>query len=82
LAPEEKSPLTPALLELLQACVDLDSTETKVLAENLYKAPATIRTQFEHILGILDVHNRHASVSLAVCRKWVRFHIPVAESDV
>ena len=38
----------------------------KVLAERLFKAPSTIRTQFEHILGILDVHNRHAAVSFAL----------------
>ena len=39
-----KCPLTPALLNLLDACVVVKSTETKVLSAYLNLSPATIRT--------------------------------------
>ena len=56
--------LTPALCELLEASLILQTTSTKVLAAHLHRSPATIRAEFQRILTILGNHDRH-SVSRA-----------------
>ena len=47
------SVLTPALRELLEASLTLQTTSTKVLAAHLRRSPAAIRTEFQRILTIL-----------------------------
>ena len=57
-----KSALTPALRELLEASLTLQTTSTKVLANYLKRSPATIRTEFLKILSILGERGSHFSV--------------------
>jgi len=66
------SPLTPALCHLLEACVALETTETKILAAHLNLSPATIRTEFQRILSALNVHCRYAAVRRAEEKGWLR----------
>jgi DNA-binding NarL/FixJ family response regulator len=64
-------PLTPALLQLLEACITLKTTETKPLAMHLNRAPATVRTEFQRILTALDVHCRYAALKIAEDQGWL-----------
>ncbi len=54
--------LTPALIELLNASLILKTTNSKVLAAHLKKSPATVRTEFQRILSILNVHCRFSAL--------------------
>lgn len=60
-----KNALTPALCELLEASLTLQTTSTKILASHLHRSPATIRTEFHRILAILGEHNRHSFLNKA-----------------
>lgn len=64
-------PLTPALLRLLEACVILKTTNTQDLATHLYLSPATIRTEFQRILAVLNVHCRYAALIMAEEKGWL-----------
>ena len=46
--------LAPALNRLLESCIEIKTTNTKILAEYLCRSPATIRTQFQRILILMD----------------------------
>ncbi|PTN12756.1 hypothetical protein [Nitrosomonas aestuarii] len=52
--------LTPALCELIEASLALQTTSTKVLAAYLQRKPARIRTEFQRILAILGKHSSHS----------------------
>jgi hypothetical protein len=54
---DKKDALTPALRELLEACLTLRTTSTKTLAAHLHRSPATIRAEFQQILAILGERN-------------------------
>lgn len=71
MARENDCPLKPALLELLQASVDLDDTSTTALARALRRAPSTVRTQFQQIEEMLGVHSRGGAVIYALKRGWI-----------
>ncbi len=64
-------PLTSSLLRLLQACVDLHTTSASPIALHLHLSVATVRTEFQRILTLLDVHDRHAAVTLALSKGWI-----------
>lgn len=66
------NPLTPALRKLLEHCLILKTTNTKVLAVYLNRSPETIRTEFQRILVILNVHCRYAALKTAQDEGWVR----------
>jgi len=66
------TPLTPALQQLLQACVALRTTNAKVLAVHLNRSPHTIRTEFQRILSILDVHSRYSALRTGEREGWLR----------
>jgi len=57
-----KSALSPALRELLEASLTLQTTSTKILAAYLKRSPATIRIEFLRILSILGERSRHFRV--------------------
>lgn len=64
--------LPPALYKLLETCIDIKTTNTKILAEYLCRSPATIRTQFQRILILMDVHSRYEALRIAEEKGWVR----------
>lgn len=57
-----KKPLTPALRKLMETCITLKTTNTKMLAAHLNRSPATIRTEFQRILEIMNVHCRYSAL--------------------
>jgi DNA-binding NarL/FixJ family response regulator len=65
------TPLTPALQHLLQACVALRTTNAKVLANHLNRSPHTIRTEFQRILSILNVHSRYSALRAGEHEGWL-----------
>lgn len=77
MARENDCPLKPALLELLQAGVNLDDTSTTALARALHRAPSTVRTQFQQIGEILGVHSRFGAVMRALKRGWITLTPPL-----
>lgn len=56
-----KNLLTPALRELLEASLILQTTDAKVLAAHLHRSPAIIRADFQRILTILGDNDRHSA---------------------
>lgn len=68
---DEKNPLTPALCKLLEACLILKTTDAKSLAAYLNRSPATIRTEFQRILEIMNVHCRYAALKKAEDEGWL-----------
>jgi hypothetical protein len=67
----DTNPLTPALARILVACVTLKTTNAKRLAAHLDRSPATIRTEFQRILAIMDVHCRYAALKRAEEEGWL-----------
>jgi hypothetical protein len=57
-----KKPLTPALRKLMETCITLKTTNAKMLAAHLNRSPATIRTEFQRILEIMNVHCRYSAL--------------------
>jgi len=68
---DEKKPLTPALCKLLEACLILKTTDAKSLAAYLNRSPATIRTEFQRILVLMNVHCRYAALKTAEDEGWL-----------
>lgn len=68
---ETSNPLTPTLCALLQHCAALKTTNAKILAIHLNRSPATIRTQFQRILVILEVNCRYAALKKAESEGWI-----------
>ncbi|HET6385127.1 MAG TPA: LuxR C-terminal-related transcriptional regulator [Armatimonadota bacterium] len=64
-------PLSPALLELLQAMVDHHTRETGALAEALNVSSHTVRTYFQRIFRTLGVHSRAEALLFAITHEWV-----------
>jgi hypothetical protein len=54
---DNKNALTPALRELLEASITLQTTSTKILAAYLKRSPTTIRKEFQQILTILGAQD-------------------------
>lgn len=57
---DNKNALTPALRELLEISLALQTTSAKVLAAHLHRPPATIRAEFQRILTILGDYGNHS----------------------
>lgn len=66
-----ETPLTPALHKLMEACLILKTTDAKTLAAYLDRSPATVRTEFQRILAILNVHCRYAALKAAEDAGWL-----------
>lgn len=66
-----KTPLTPALHKLMEACLILRTTDAKTLASYLDRSPATVRTEFQRILAILNVNCRYAALKAAEDAGWL-----------
>lgn len=66
-------PLTPALVRLLQSCVDLCTADTKTLARYLRVSPKTINTEFQRICSLLNVPSRTAALLTALSEGWIAF---------
>ncbi|HEY3299273.1 MAG TPA: DNA-binding response regulator [Methylophilaceae bacterium] len=65
------SPLTPALRKLMHTCQILKTTEAKVLAAHLNKSPATVRTEFQRIMTLMNVNCRYAALKTAEENGWI-----------
>ena len=76
--PTALKPLTPALFKLVKACVILKTTNAKTLAGHLNRSPATVRTEFQRILSILDTHSRFSALKIAEEQGWLE---PSTEID-
>ncbi|MDP1558038.1 MAG: hypothetical protein Q8K59_03780 [Nitrosomonas sp.] len=50
---DHKKVLTPALRELIEASLALQTTNPRILAARLKRSPATVRTEFQRILAVL-----------------------------
>lgn len=68
---DRKNPLTPALRKLMETCLTLKTTDSKTLAAHLDRSPATIRTEFQRILAIMNVHCRYAALKVAEDEEWL-----------
>lgn len=71
------TPLTPALFKLMETCVSLRTTNAKTLAMHLNRSPATIRTEFQRILSVMNVHSRYSALKAAEDEGWLRAREPV-----
>ncbi len=67
----DNNPLTPALCKLMKASLILKTTDTKTLATHLNRSPTTIRTTFQRILVIMNVHCRYAALKTAEEKGWL-----------
>lgn len=68
---DNNNPLTPALYKLMEASLILKTTDAKTLAAYLNRSPATIRTEFQRILSIMNVHCRYAALKMAEDEGWL-----------
>jgi DNA-binding NarL/FixJ family response regulator len=66
-----KNLLTPALRQILEACLTLKTTNATTIATHLNRSNATIRTEFQRILAIMDVHSRYAALKKAEEEGWL-----------
>lgn len=66
-----KKSLTPALRKLMEACIILKTTNAKTLAAYLDRSPSTVRTEFQRILEIMDVHCRYSALKAAEDAGWL-----------
>ncbi len=64
--------LTPALRRLLEACLEKNTTNTKILADHLNRSPATIRTEFQRVLAYLKSHCRYEALRRAEEKGFIR----------
>jgi hypothetical protein len=68
---DRENPLPPASKELLQTCVDIESTETKVLARRLSRARSTVDTEFQRILLLTGTGSRSEALVHALHQGWI-----------
>ena len=73
-------PLSPALLELLQACAEHHTVRSAELAPLLCRSSETIRTEFKRIRERLNVHSREDAVAVAMICGWIRGRRPEGDS--
>ncbi len=66
-----KKPFTPALRKLMETCITLKTTNAKTVAAYLDRSPATIRTEFQRILEIMNVHCRYSALKVAEDEGWL-----------
>lgn len=64
--------LSPALYVLLESCFENKTTNTKILSGYLRRSPATIRTQFQRILALMNVHCRYEALRTAEEKGLIR----------
>ncbi|MDP1566579.1 MAG: hypothetical protein Q8L91_10030 [Polaromonas sp.] len=57
---DDKKNLTPALHQLLETSLVLETTDSKIPAAYLQQSPAVIRTEFQKILSFLGKHQRNS----------------------
>jgi DNA-binding NarL/FixJ family response regulator len=67
----KKSPLTPALIGLLEAAVTLGTTNNQALAEYLICSGETVKSNFRRLSLLLDTHNRAEAVLIALSKGWI-----------
>lgn len=68
-------PLTPALLELLQAAVLHGDTSDSLLAAALHRSPHTVKTEWKRVLAVLGVQSRSAALLVALRQGWVSLQL-------
>jgi DNA-binding NarL/FixJ family response regulator len=55
----------------MHTCQILKTTEAKVLAAHLNKSPATVRTEFQRIMTLMNVNCRYAALKTAEENGWI-----------
>lgn len=80
MTPDTKAacPLSPALILLLQACVDARCIRNKTLADRLCLSPQTVHSNFRRIAEALGTHDRFEAICIAYENGWIRFAPPPA----
>ena len=71
--PKNTCPLSPALISLLQACVDARCIRNQTLADHLCQSADTVHTNFRRIAGVLGTHDRFEAICMAYENGWIRF---------
>lgn len=72
--------LSPALVCLLQTCLDARTLKDKQLAKRLCLSPETVHTEFKRIAQILNTHDRFEAVMLAWEKGWI-IYVPPPPAD-
>lgn len=72
--------LSPALLCLLQTCLDAHTMTDKELAKRLCLSPETVHTEFKRIAQTLGTHDRFGAILLAWDKGWIT-HFPPPPAD-
>jgi DNA-binding CsgD family transcriptional regulator len=78
---KKKQVLSPALIALLQAVVNLRTANTKALARYLGRCSTTIDTEFKRIYALTDTHSRLEAVIYALRVGWIQL-TPLDENPV
>lgn len=68
--------LSPALVCLLQTCLDAHTLKDKALAKRLCLSPETVHTEFKRIAQTLGTHDRFEAVLLAWDKGWITHSPP------
>ena len=68
--------LSPALVCLLQTCLDAHSLADKELARRLCLSPETVHTEFKRIAQTLGTHDRFEAVLPAWDKGWITHSPP------
>ena len=76
LDPNTVCPLSPALVLLLQACIDARCIRNQTLADHLCQSPDTVHTNFRRIADALGTHDRFEAICMAHENGWIRFAPP------
>ncbi|HET6383211.1 MAG TPA: hypothetical protein VFJ58_07465 [Armatimonadota bacterium] len=64
-------PLTPLQIELLEKCVEFESTSTALLAEKLCLSGRTVEHRFAGIEATLGVHDRGGAIAAVLKAGWI-----------
>jgi DNA-binding CsgD family transcriptional regulator len=72
----QRCPLSPAQLELLQACRDSPDADADALGEMLFRSPETVRTELREIYRRLNVHTRAGALLVALRHGWLTLPPP------
>gem|GEM_PF-550676 len=74
--PNTACPLSPALVLLLQACIDARCIRSQTLADHLCQSLDTVHTNFRRIADALGTHDRFEAICMAYENGWIRFAPP------
>lgn len=73
---DKPGPLSPALVCLLQTCLDAHTMTDKELAKRLCLSPETVHTEFKRIAQVLGTHDRFEAILFAWDKGWITYSPP------